>query len=356
MATLTRTLLATLVVAVTASSLSAQVGIYNADSNRYPYSPFWSVGMIFSQNDRIRAQAEAAVDYQTARQIAAEAYSQELDNELKRVEIYFEKRARRDAEVLKNHLDEADKRKAAALRRLVDHPELTGEGLVNGKALNTLKEALRSSVLSFDYLNDDPDVDALIAQFQLTPEMLSAINLQMTNVRGESGVFGADTGQLRSFQWWPHLLRSEQFKLEREAIDMQLAKIRQLASNQSNIPTEEIDELEQMVLGMGDMFLSEVDGQAMARESVAQYFVYRESEQHLQSLLHAVQRLKDVGRQDGALIVNGYNPAVDGKNLATLLAFMVRNGVEFAPAEKGEENVYHELFEMAKSLYVATSN
>ncbi|PQO42358.1 hypothetical protein [Blastopirellula marina] len=335
----------------------AQV-VVNNDNQRpfvYSLSPHMEVGLVFGQAELIRAQGEAAVDYQTARNLAAEAYDKELDNALKTVDIYFQRRELRDAKVLKNHLDEADKRKAGALRRLVDHPDLTGEGVTNGNGLNTLKEALRSSVLSFAYLNDDYEVADLMSRLQLTPDDLAKINLKLTNVRGETGTFRADTGQLGTFQWWPQLLRDDRFKGEREQIEANLAAIRQAASQQTEIDPKLTSELENSILTMANKFLKEVDGQEMAKKGVADYYVYRESEQHLQSLSHAARRLKKVGKADGALIINGYNPGVDGKNLTALLSYMVRNGVEFAPPEPGNEAAYAKLFEMAKSLYVATS-
>lgn len=348
-----------LTVAVLAAPMAAAQAQVVVEDDVRPYyysrSPHMEVGLVFGQAELIRAQGEAAVDYQTARQIAAEAYDKELDNALKAVEIYFDRRALRDAKVLKNHLDEADSQKAKALRRIVDHPDLTGEGVTNGAALNTMKEALRSSVLSFDYLNDDIDVAELMARFQLTPQDLSNINLKLTNVRGETGTFRADTGKLGSFQWWPHLLQDEKFKEDRQAIESNLEEVRQAASRQTEIDPKLIDKLENSILALANKFLQEVDGQAMARKGVAEYYIYRESEQHLQSLSHAVRRLKRVGKADGALVMNGYNPSVDGKNLTSLLSYMVRNGVEFAPPEPGNENTYQKLFEMSKSLYVATS-
>lgn len=348
-----------LTVAVLAAPMAAAQAQVVVEDDVRPYyysrSPHMEVGLVFGQAELIRAQGEAAVDYQTARQIAAEAYDKELDNALKAVEIYFDRRALRDAKVLKNHLDEADSQKAKALRRIVDHPDLTGEGVTNGAALNTMKEALRSSVLSFDYLNDDIDVAELMARFQLTPQDLSNINLKLTNVRGETGTFRADTGKLGSFQWWPHLLQDEKFKEDRQAIEANLEEVRQAASRQTEIDPKLIDKLENSILALANKFLQEVDGQAMARKGVAEYYIYRESEQHLQSLSHAVRRLKRVGKADGALVMNGYNPSVDGKNLTSLLSYMVRNGVEFAPPEPGNENTYQKLFEMSKSLYVATS-
>lgn len=349
-----------LVLGVAACPLQLAVAqvVINDDNQRpfvYSLSPHMEVGLVFGQAELIRAQGEAAVDYQTARAIAAEAYDKELDNALKTVDIYFKRRELRDAKVLKDHLDEADKQKARALRRLVDHPDLTGEGITNGNALNTMKEALRSSVLSFAYLNDDYEIADLMSRLQLSQDDLANINLKLTNVRGETGTFRADTGQLSTFQWWPQLLRDERFKSEREEIEANLTAIRQAASQQTEIRNELTAKLENSILALANKFFAEVDGQEMARKGVQDYYVYRESEAHLQSLSHAARRLKQVGKADGALIMNSYNPAVDGKNLTALLSYMVRNGVEFAPPEPGNESTYNKLFEMAKSLYVATS-
>ncbi|EAQ80640.1 hypothetical protein [Blastopirellula marina] len=323
----------------------------------YERAPYASAALIYAQSDMIRAQAAASVDYQIARSIAAEAYSKELDNALKTVEIYFQRRAERDAHVLKNHLDEADKRKEKALRRIVDHPELTGEGMSNGRSLNTLKEALRSTVLSFQYLQgDDPEIENLIAQFDLPLEMKSKIRLRFTNVRGETGVFAADTGRLNSFDWWPYLLRDDKFQSSREEIQALLIDIQQNASTRTEIDNRSIEALEKASLNLAGQFLKTYDRTAMAKAGIDKFRLYRASEMHLQSMMLAIQRLKNVGEADGALNMGTYNPNVDGKNLATLLAYMVRHGVEFAPPKPGDEDAYHQLFEMSKNLYVAASS
>ncbi|PQO26490.1 hypothetical protein [Blastopirellula marina] len=322
-----------------------------------PRTPSASADMIRAQAAMVRAQAQAAVDYQEARKIAAEAYSQELDNALKEVEIYFERRAARDANVLKNHLDEADKRKEKALRRIVDHPELTGEGMSNGKSLNTLKDALRPTVLSYQYLQgDDPKIEQLIAQFDLPLDVKTKIRLRFMNVRGESGVFSAGSGRLNTFDWWPYLLRDEKFKASRDEIQRLLVQVQENASGETAIDNASIEALEQASLALADEFLKAYDPKEMAKSGIDKFRMYRAAEMHLQSMMLAIRRLKNVGKANGALNITRYDPNTDGRNLATLLAYMARNGVEFAPPEPGDEDAYHTLFEMAKNLYVVASS
>ncbi|MCC9606117.1 hypothetical protein LOC68_19495 [Blastopirellula sp. JC732] len=324
--------------------------------NFYERSPYESVGLIEAQAQMIRAQAAAAVDYQIAREIAADAYDKELDNALKTVEIYFKRRAERDAHVLKNHLDEADKRRDKALRRIENNPELTGEGMSNGRALNTLKEALRESVLSFQYLEgDDPEVERLIAQFDLSLDIKSKIRLRLTNVRGETPIFSADSGRANTFDWWPFILRDEKFQPAREEIQRQLSEVQRASQLRTEIDNKTIEELENACLNLANQFLETYNRTDMAKEGIDKFRMYRAAETHLQSMMLAVQRLKNVGQADGALNIGAYDPNVDGKNLASLLAYMTRNGVEFAPPKPGDEAAYHKLFEMAKSLYVVSS-
>lgn len=348
--------LAVLLTAIVANTPAVCLGQVR-DFYFYERAPYAASALIYAQADMIRAQADAAVDYQVARSIAADAYSKELDNALKTVEIYFERRAARDAHVLKNHLDEADKRKEKALRRIVDHPELTGEGMSNGRSLNTLKDALRPTILSFQYLKgDDPEIEKLIAQYDLPLDMKAKIRLRYTNVRGESGVFSADTGRLNSFDWWPYLLRDDKFKSSREEIQKLLVEIQQSSAAQTQIDNQSIEALEKASLNLAGEFLRTYDRTEMAKAGIDKFRLYRASEMHMQSMMLAIKRLKNVGEADGALNMGSYNPDIDGKNLATMLAYMTRHGVEFAPPKPGDEDAYHLLFEMSKNLYVAASS
>ncbi|MGY8770825.1 MAG: hypothetical protein ACKVH8_20635 [Pirellulales bacterium] len=319
------------------------------------YSAYPWVGSVYAQAALIRSQGEAAVDYQTARNLAAEAFDKELDNALKTVKIYFERRAVRDAEVLKNHLDEADKQKEAELRRIVDHPDLSGEAEVNGKALNSLKKSLSNSILSFSYIEGDyPGIDQLISQFDLTTNDLSKIQLRLRNTGGNSPIFSADTGQIQSLTWWAFLLRDQKFFNYRTDLNQQMTAIIKHAQSNGDIPNTMLDTLHNTVLEFSQKFL-----EPYTYRTIFDPAVFRQknaAELHLRGLDRMVQRMKEAGKSDGTLVINDYSPTVDGKNLTSLLAYMVRNGVEFAPPEPGDESVYQKLFEMNKTLYVVAAD
>lgn len=52
---------------------------------------------------------------------------------------------------------------------------------------------------------------------------------------------------------------------------------------------------------------------------------------------------------------DGYDPAVHGRHVISLLTFMNRNGIEFASAKPGSESAYHRLFVMLRVAFFRSS-
>ncbi|MFK8114940.1 MAG: hypothetical protein AB8B91_22245, partial [Rubripirellula sp.] len=52
---------------------------------------------------------------------------------------------------------------------------------------------------------------------------------------------------------------------------------------------------------------------------------------------------------------SGYDPKTDGDHTVSLLCFMNRSGVEFAPAKPGSEFAYHHLFVLMRGLYLTVA-
>ena len=79
----------------------------------------------------------------------------------------------------------------------------------------------------------------------------------------------------------------------------------------------------------------------------------REAERFLQSLDLEIARLQRTG--DAAAFDRSlrFDPSREGSHLPALVAWMARNGLEFAPPQPGEESAYFETFGLLRDFYLA---
>ena len=69
----------------------------------------------------------------------------------------------------------------------------------------------------------------------------------------------------------------------------------------------------------------------------------------MQTLAGEIRRMEKLGPGQAGPQTLVYQ----GSELPELLAHMVRNGLEFAPAKPGDEQAYQQVFHMLRDLYVA---
>jgi hypothetical protein len=134
----------------------------------------------------------------------------------------------------------------------------------------------------------------------------------------------------------------EKFKQARDAV-----------SDESTTRSEEqrLDAIAKLILAHTALEEAFLRGQTrtVRIKSANAFTAYQEGKAFLQSLGAEVRRLERLG--PGGASPEGL--AYHGDQLPEMLAHMVRNGLEFAPAKPGDEPAYQRVFHMLRDLYVA---
>ncbi len=298
----------------------------------------------------VRAKGEAAVSYAAARNLHAEAYHKELDNYVQEVRAYWTRRAIGQEQLLKLKYDpiKAEKRRNSKQWELLQlHPGISRADVVNGKVLNWLLVRMSDNLLDYSFSpsyvsgadQNNPDL-------RLSREVLHHLRLKQKRVGPNEMAFHADEGIPLSLDWWPWVLRSGKFEPSRNAILGQREELQRAAMN--GHPTERsLVELEKTVVAMKERLRATWSVQRVPSE----WLRYKEAYNFVDSRYNEIRAMQDLGDPqmfDGNF---GYNSNREGDDLISLLRFMWRKGLEFAPATPGDEPVYQEIFGMMRGLY-----
>ena len=136
---------------------------------RYParirwslYDPYYAVtARVYAQAELIRSQGDAAVSFAHARNLHAEAYSKELDNWMKELRVYWDRKTVAEQKKLElDHVHQISKMRylndqkwqnSRFWDRLKNHPELSEVRIRNGDALNFMLARLAASSLPYQF-------------------------------------------------------------------------------------------------------------------------------------------------------------------------------------------------------------
>ena len=345
----------------------AQSNVTSLES-RYPrrvhwaaYDPFYAVtSRVYAQAELIRAQGDAAVSFGYARDLNAEAYSKELDNWMKELRVHWDRKV--VAEKKKLELDQVRKIKkmrylndrkwshSRAWDRLKNHPELNKTRIEKGKALNFLLARLSVSALPYRFNPDSSrfSQDA-IRQLSLDKAMLGHIMLKQGAFR-----FAADQSVQDSISLWPYLLRWDEFESTRSAFERARAVVVKGSGSGSQVPVTKIRHLHEALMRLTQEFHQSLEVKRWV-DKHNRYSHFLTADRFLEELDREILRLEETGDIRPFRGGNSYDPNVAGDNLISLLCYMNRNGLDFAPAQPGKESGYHHLFVMMRSLYLTVA-
>lgn len=288
--------------------------------------------------------AEARIRHAEAQQLEGQNARQALKDYLERRELLEAERAKQIAKRLNNARD-SNKR---ILERLKNHPELNGNEVVTGVALNFFKNRLSSTVVTFrsDYMGSRNSVNDVSAQLHVTPAIVHALQVRQNLPRGESFVFRLDDGKALQVDWWPPALRAPELKDVRSRFETARAKAVEV---QSSIDFDA--NIRKLLLAHASLDEAFLRGQTreVRIKSTQACMAYHDGKNFLQTLSAEIRRMEKLGP-------GGSSPqslAFQGEELPELLTHMVRNGLEFAPAKPGDEPAYQQVFHMLRDLYVA---
>jgi hypothetical protein len=238
--------------------------------------------------------------------------------------------------------------------RLKNHPELTR--IETGDALNFLLNRLSSTALSYEFVRRSGDFEeGMLKEFQLAPEQLHGLQLVQITGGGQQLVFRADGGSGLDLEWWPYLLRWDQFAAERSAFEDARAAVLADADGGGEIRVDNLQGLERALGELVLRFYNELDREDWRKATYTKRSQYRAAEAFLSRLDREIVRIQNVGDVEAFRVRGGYDPAHDGDHLIGLLTYMTRNGVQFDRAAPGDEPVYHTVFMMMRDLYVTVA-
>ncbi|MGH7134653.1 MAG: hypothetical protein ACREHD_02875, partial [Pirellulales bacterium] len=291
---------------------------------------------IYADAIALRATGDFLVQHGIARNLEAEAASKEMDNSMKWVTTYFERRRlNREARAEEDpgYLDREEKRKQTQ-RRIHENGLPTGNDYSDD--LNWMLREILANTSPSVFLSDQPR--SLIS----SPDniRLSASDRHEIRVTegalagGKAMVFRVDTAEMLETRWRA-VLKKERFKAVREAFE----DARDSAIGDLGI-LHEVSETNQ------ERLKRTVDDLA---DELAAYYRERPKPLPPQEGLERIEAqrfLRSLAMSTFRLIETNSSLAFDksyrfqGDSVAELLQHLMSKGLEFAPAEKGGELIY----------------
>ncbi len=353
---------------VTAEATMAQNVVVVDSVYRYPprlrwatYDPYYAVtSRIYAQADLIRAQGDAAVSFADARNLHADAYSKELDNWKKELRVYWERKTLAEQKKLEldhvrqiarmKYLNDQKWQNSRVWDRLKNHPQLSDTKIRNGSALNFLLARLAASSLPYQF---DPKIsrygEEALQQLDLNEELLEHITLTQGPFK-----FTASQTVDGTISLWPYILRWGDFDASRSAFEMaRLAVVKESeAGGQTSV--ESIQRMETALIKLTNEFHSSPKVRQWVKER-NRFTHFYSGDRFLQELDREILQLEKSGDIRPLSGQSGYDPKTDADHVVSLLCFMNRNGVEFAPANPGSEFAYHNLFVLMRGLYLTVA-
>lgn len=310
---------------------------------------------VHAQADLVRATGEATVDFAAARRIRADSIRAELDNSVERVKAYWERRRIMEEEQAKRKIDRDTRQRRLNSRTWVQlrlHPDISSTKIANGSALNFLMYRLSATALAWDPSDPPAEFDsAVLEYFHLDSDVLHGLQLQQTT--GSSRfVFRADEGVPLKMDWWPYLLRREEFQpLRDNFVAKRFAVIEDAADG--DITVNSLEALELASVDLSTEFRKRYDRNRQLAGGVKTCHECRDVLIFLRSMDLEIARLQKTGDATAFDQSLRFNPSSSEQHLPALVGFMARNGLKFAPPQPGDEATYFTVFQLLRDFYLA---
>ncbi len=304
---------------------------------------------ILVQSEYLRAQGAFLASSAEARHVNAEAAQMEMDNAVKWVNTYFERRRlnREYREAENPGVIEQQEKRRELRRRILEKNLQESLGTDLTDELNWMLRELLAHASYSVFMSDHP-MSLLGSQDNLP---LSIEDKRLIRVNegkvpgGKSLVFGLDPDQVLE-PHWPLALRGESIKPARDAFEA--ARDRALGDLKIS---RKISEANQERLMKSVDHLSEQLNAAWPQErrrSPQDFLTYLSAKRYLQTLAVSTYRL--IETDNPAAFDDSYR--FRGETVGELLQHMMNKGLEFAPPEAGGEAVYRKLFNAVRTFYL----
>jgi len=305
----------------------------------------------------LEGEGEFLMKQAMARKKIAEAVDMELDNWKKHVTTYYERRSEsmlgqmRKKELYQERADQILRFRDNRMRRMYDsikkHPERGGGH--NVANMNFLLDLFVGTPLGYGYrIEDIQGADSNHDRWNLDPEILHHLQVK-TSSRGQGSlVFRLDEPKPIGLEW-PGFFLDPQYDAFRASVEALSEDLGRTTTPKAQLQI--VNDLDNAFAALSQHFY---------RTFSPQQFRLSKDKTELRRQLRADQFLDQKHKElaffrenPGRAIelTNRFNPVVDGKNAATLVTWMNRNGLQFASPEPGEEASYNAVMLMMLELY-----
>jgi hypothetical protein len=304
-----------------------------------------------AEADYLEAFGRMQESLAVARKIHAEAYSLELDNWLKFVQVYWERKALYKKAYREAHPEEwkLEQDRQDRMRQRVGEQYqavLRGSPAQVARAMNWLLRELSNSTYSYQF--DAGEKELGLGEFnpKLSKDELKLIQLMEGGLGDKRLHFNAAEGAVASSKW-PVSLRGPEcekacnnYELVRQAVVDEVKATGKLSYKSHTKLIEAINEL---------FTALEADYPKEKRLANTEVFsVYNAGRTTLKTLLGQTNRIADIN--DASLFGDQFR--FQGNDVSGLIRFMYRKGLEFAPPEPGAEGFYRTMFEYLRQMYL----
>ena len=326
----------------------------------YWYAPVEvAAAQIYAYSDLLRS--EAAVNYAEAVEIIERAEEQRILNSINRVREYWKRKEVARAARLQQYISQIDRVKYGNSERwnkIKSLPELTGQTAIeSGTALNFLLNRLDGTVLAYDlrYVSHQNN-DETREKLALTEDIVSKLQLRQKRRGGTYYEFGASVGEALDLSWWPVALRHDRFTPTREGLGDARNALASNARDTGMLRAEDLDRLNGAMSDLWGDVRTYFTRDRIFEEGAKSWRRFHEVETFLKAFDCQIRRLEDTNDASAFTGDLRFDMERDGADLLSLLTFMAQNGLEFAPAKKGNEGSYNHVFRMMRDVYALVAD
>ncbi|MSR58436.1 MAG: hypothetical protein EXS05_12415 [Planctomycetaceae bacterium] len=314
---------------------------------------------IIATADLVRGIGEKNRSDAEARAINARTTAQTIENirewdTLKRDIRKLNREERRELQKYNSFIERMKRGNKLLLEQMRDLPELSQSTVHDGKRLNFLLNRMANNVLAPPVsLHPEPSPFEQLEALSLSRETLHGLKLIQV-LQGSKGIaFHADEAVTLKKDVWPVALQGANFASLRNSYDSAFNAVIEGKRTKKD-GGREIERLKQSYNELQQQFSKLDTRDARLKGNKTNKYIYQdltEAGEYLKRLNGAIRRLEETGAR-----LPEDQLAFKGKNLFGLLSHMVRNGLKFAPAEKGDEPAYKQVFDMMLVMCPATNS
>ncbi|HIE96939.1 MAG TPA: hypothetical protein EYG03_08755 [Planctomycetes bacterium] len=152
--------------------------------------------------------------------------------------------------------------------------------------------------------------------------------------------------------WWPYLLRRDEFIRFRENLVVGRQAVIDDAAD-GEITVAALENLEKSSVDLSTEFRKRFGRMRQLSGGTESWVECRDARLFLQSMDLEIARLQRTGDATAFDRSLRFAPDSSERHLPALVAFMARNGLKFAPPQPGEEAAYFTTFQLLRDFYLA---